>query len=307
MSNLKPDSILIVGTGALATLFATRLASVGVNVTMLGSWLEGLAALNHTGIKVEGEDRLVHIHATDNPADCQGMRLALVLVKSWQTERAAHQLSTCLTKDGVALTLQNGLGNDTILARMLGLRRVARGVTTLGATLIAPALIRMGGDGPVSLEVHPRLGPLEKMIRLAGFDLHLVDNVQSLVWGKMVVSSAINPLTALLRVENGELLNHPTTRTLMGELACETALVANKLGVGLPFRRPEREVNDVARRTAGNYSSMLQDVLRGSPTEIDAINGSIIHLAEDNGIEVPVNQTVWSLVKAIPLRGKIKK
>jgi len=162
---MNSDSILILGTGALATLFAARLAAAGVFVTMLGTWPEGLAALSEKGVRVDGDDRAFHVHATDNPAECKGMRFALVLVKAWQTERAARQLADCLAEDGVALTLQNGLGNDTVLAGTLGLPRVARGVTTLGATLLAPGLVHLGGEGPVSLESHARLFPLEEMIR----------------------------------------------------------------------------------------------------------------------------------------------
>jgi 2-dehydropantoate 2-reductase len=303
---MKTDSILIVGTGAMATLFAARLAGAGVKVTMLGSWPDGMAALSNQGVQVDGENRVFPIHATDNPTECQGMRFALVLVKSWQTERAAHQLAACLAEDGVTLTLQNGLGNDAIIAEALGLTRVARGVTTLGATLLAPGLVSLGGDGLVSIESHPRLAPLETMLRQAGFEVSLVDNVQALVWGKLVISSAINPLTALLRARNGELLAHPSSRALMGELAIETTTVANKLGVILPFPDPERAAEEVAHRTAWNQSSMLQDVLRGAPTEIDAINGSIVQLAQENHLQVPVNRTVWSLVKAIPVRGKIE-
>ena len=302
---MKSDSILIVGTGALATLFAARLAAAGVFVSMLGSWWEGLAALSKKGVQVEGDDRIFTVHATAAPAECKGIRFALVLVKAWQTERAAKQLSACLAEDGVALTLQNGLGNDTILTSILGLPRVARGVTTLGATLLAPGLVCPGGEGPVSLECHPRTAQLEKMIRHAGFTVDMVDNVQSLLWGKLIISSAINPLTALLRVNNGELLKSKPARALMGELARETTMVARELGVTVPYADPERAAEEVAQQTAGNQSSMLQDVLRGAPTEIDAINGAVVLLAEKGNLQVPVNRTVWALVKAIPLRGKI--
>ncbi len=302
---MKSDPLLILGTGALATLFAARFAAAGISVTMLGTWREGLAALNEKGVRVDGNGRAFHVHATDNPAECKGMRFALVLVKAWQTERAAHQLSGCLAEEGVALTLQNGLGNDTILARTLGLPRVARGATTLGAALVEPGLVRLGGEGPVSLENHPRLSPLEEMIRRAGFVVNLEEDVQSLVWGKLVVSSAINPLTALLRVNNGELLKRPSARALMKDLARETAAVAKTLGVALPFTDPERTAEEVAQRTAENQSSMLQDILRGAPTEIDAINGAVVRLAEEKKLQVPINRTIWSLVKAIPVRGKI--
>jgi 2-dehydropantoate 2-reductase len=302
----RSDAILILGTGALATLFAARLAAAGVSVSMLGAWPEGLAALREKGVQVDGDDGAFPVYATDDPAECKDCRLALVLVKAWQTERAARQLSACLAEDGVALTLQNGLGNDTILARAIGLPRVARGVTTLGAALLAPGLVRPGGEGPVTLEAHARLPALEGLLKRAGFTVNMVADVQSLVWGKLVVNSAINPLTALLRVKNGELLETPAALGLMKDLAYETAGVAKALGVRLPFDNPQGAVEEVAQRTAANQSSMLQDVLRGAPTEIDAINGAVVRLAEENHLPVPVNRTVWSLVKALAVRGKIK-
>jgi 2-dehydropantoate 2-reductase len=144
------------------------------------------------------------------------------------------------------------------------------------------------------------------MLRQAGFVVNVSENVQSLVWGKMIVNSAINPLTAILRVKNGQLLILPPARVLMGDLARETAMVAKTLGVELPFPSPERAAEKVAERTAENQSSMLQDVLRGAPTEIDAINGAVIRLAVENNFQVPVNKTIWSLVKAISLRGNIE-
>jgi 2-dehydropantoate 2-reductase len=133
--------VLIAGTGALATLFSARLSAAGHPVTMLGTWENGLCALNESGARlVEANDveRAYPVVATDNPADCQGARYALVLVKSWQTERVAAQLADCLAEDGLALTLQNGMGNRELLAGTLGSARVALGVTTTGGTLLGP-------------------------------------------------------------------------------------------------------------------------------------------------------------------------
>jgi len=306
--NMEP--ILIVGAGALATLFAARLSAAGVSVTMLGTWQAGLDALRKEGARLvglEGVERAYPVHATDDPADCRGARLALVLVKGWQTERAAGQLAICLAEDGLALTLQNGLGNREILVATLrqaqgdalGTPRVAQGVTTLGATLLAPGLARLGGEGPVSIEAHPRLGPLEANLRAAGFAVNVVEDARSLIWGKLVVNAAINPLTALLRVPNSELLQRPAARLLMGELAREAAAVARAQGVSLPFEAPESAAEEVARRTAANRSSMLQDVLRGAPTEIDAICGAIVRAGEERDVPTPVNRIVWQLVKAL--------
>ncbi len=297
-------SILIVGSGALATLFAARLSVAGLDVMMLGTWLEGLAALRSGGARLDGEGNFP-VRATDNPVDCRGAEFALVLVKSWQTERSGYQLMDCLAEDGLAITLQNGLGNDVILSTILGVRRVSRGVTTLGATLLEPGFVRLNGDGLVTLEKHPRISPVEKFMRVANFQVKVVEDAWPVIWGKLVVNAAINPLTALLGVRNGELLSIPQACKLMGDLARETASVAQALGVALPFSDPVRAVTEVAQSTSDNLSSMLQDVLRGAPTEVDFINGAVIHKGDEKNISTPVNRVVWSLVKALSSRSKI--
>ena len=193
---------------------------------MLGTWKHGLDALKQNGARIvdaNGIERAYKVHATDDPYEVSGAKFALVLVKSWQTERVASQLKGVLAGDGLALTLQNGLGNRETLARDLGPARVALGITTTGATLLGPGLVRAGGDGVISIERNQALGPLEAALRSSNFNLHIVDDAQSLMWGKLVINSAINPLTALLRIPNGELLSHPNARKVMASLARETA------------------------------------------------------------------------------------
>ncbi|GAB4579081.1 MAG: 2-dehydropantoate 2-reductase [Anaerolineales bacterium] len=293
------EPILIVGTGALACLFAARLSALGVEVTLLGSWPEGLRALRQ-GVRIEenGGETVYPVRATNNPADCFGIRYALVLVKAWQTERVARQLGMCLAPDGVALTLQNGYGNREILAKSLGANNVALGVTTTGATLTGPGRVRPGGQGTVSVESHPRLEPIIPLLCEAGFVVEETSNANSLVWSKLVINAAINPLTALLRVPNGELLARPAARALMADLAWEAAAVATALHIPLTFADPVAAAEEVARRTATNHSSMYQDIQRGAPTEIDAICGAIVWIGEQLGIPTPVNETIWQLVKA---------
>ena len=125
------------------------------------------------------------------------------------------------------------------------------------------------------------------------------EDAQAIVWGKLVISAALNPLTALLRVPNGALLDRPAARTLMRELAQEAAGVAAAQAVRLPFPSPQEAAERVARQTAENRSSMLQDVLRGAPTEIDAINGAVVRLGEESGVPVAANRFIWRLVKAL--------
>ncbi|MCS6907450.1 MAG: 2-dehydropantoate 2-reductase [Anaerolineales bacterium] len=302
---MSEERILIVGTGALACLFAARFAAVDIPVAMLGSWQAALQTLAERGVTLitpDGERKTYPVLATSDPAQVQGVRQALVLVKAWQTERAARQLQGCLAGEGVALTLQNGWGNCEVLSQYLGAERVALGVTTLGATLLTPGEVRQAGEGVVSLGLHPRLAFLTTYLRKAGFELEFTSNVEALVWGKLVVNAAINPLSALLRVPNGELIRRASARELMHRAAREAAAVAQVQGVALPYADPVERVETIAQRTAENFSSMLQDILRGAPTEIDAICGKIVHIARQIGLPTPTLETLWLLVRALAER-----
>lgn len=290
------SEILIVGTGALATLFAARLSHAGVAVTMLGSWRAALQALGERGAQIEGLPPQP-VRAVDSPQACAPVRLALVLVKSWQTERAADCLAACLASHGLAVTLQNGLGNLERLQAALGADRVAAGITTLGATLLAPGLVRLAGEGPIWLEASSHLDMLAGMLQTAGFQVERVADIRPRQWGKLIVNAAINPLTAVLRLPNGALLTDPYAHAIMNRLADEAAQVAVAQGIPLPFDDPRRMVEDVAHRTAANLSSMLQDVLRGAPTELDAITGQVIRLGRQSGVSVSSHQKLFEMVK----------
>jgi len=294
--------ILIIGTGSLAVLFAARLSQAGQDITLLGTWQSGLKALDQSGARLVdagGKEQRFLVRATDDPQDCRDIKYAIVLVKSWQTERAAGQLASCLADDGFALTLQNGLGNREILVNKLGTGRVVLGTTTTGGTMLGPGLVKAGGEGLLSIEANPVFDPLGEALKSANFKLEIVKDVRSLIWGKLVISSAINPLTALLRVSNGELLNRPSARALMYGLADETARVASSERVKLAFSDPAIMVEEVARSTAVNHSSMFQDIQRGAPTEIDAICGAITRVGQQNNVPTPINQVCWRLVQAL--------
>ncbi len=269
---------------------------------MLGSWPAGLDALRTKGVLLhdaDGGTTVYPVEVSEDPADFAGAQLALVLVKAWQTERVAEQLLACLAPQGLALNLQNGLGNHETLAAQLGEERVAFGVTTTGANLLGPGQVRAGGEGLISLGAHPRLAPLAAALKGAGFRVQEVENVESLAWSKLVINAAINPLTAVLGVRNGELLTRPSARQLLGELAREVAAVAAAQGIELTSDDPVAAAEGVAERTAANRNSMLQDVERGAPTEIEAICGEVLRAGEAAGVPTPLNAAMLKLVKAM--------
>lgn len=294
------NEILIVGSGALAAYFGARLAASGKSIIMLGTWKAGIQALKKDGIRLfsNGEEKRYPVIAISDLEGISGINNAMVLVKSWQTARAAEQLAQVLDPNGIALTLQNGLGNLEVLRSKLGEERTALGVTTTGATLLGPGKVKAGGEGAVTLGVHPRLSELKRALGDAGFIVKETEDPAGILWSKLIVNAAINPLTALLEVPNGYLLKSKNTRELMRSLAEEAAAVAKAKGIPLHIENPTRAVEEVAESTAENISSTLQDIRRGAPTEIDQINGAIVIEGSKLGIPVPINQIVWQLIQA---------
>jgi 2-dehydropantoate 2-reductase len=305
-SHAKP--LLIIGTGAMASLFAAMFAANGLRVRMLGTWVEGIEALNKYGVRFldeQGREFAYPVEATDDPEMCAGSQYALILVKSYQTQQVAHRLAACLSVNGIALTLQNGLDNDRTLAEVLGGERVATGVTTAGATLIEPGFVRMGGKGAINLGINNKLETLVDLLSQAGFEVETVADTKSLIWGKLIINAAINPLTALLRVPNGDLLAIPPARRTMNLVSVESAEVAAAMEIDLPYSDPAATVESVAQRTASNHSSMYKDVLRGGQTEIDAINGAIVRVGEAAGVPTKYNRILWLMVKALTAKTEL--
>ena len=307
--------IAVIGTGALACVYAARLAG-HADVRMFGTWPEGVAAINANGVHVvEPDGRLwrAQVAVCGDPVEGDAQRgayteeggadVALILVKSYQTLRAAEWARELLTPDGLAVTLQNGLDNYEAIADEVGPERAAIGVTYNAATMLAPGEVRHVAHNPTYLGAQPayveRIRSLANLLDRAGLETEVGADIDGRLWGKAVVNAAINPLTALWRVPNGALLSPPDRRWLLARLAEEAAGVAHAKGIALPFEDPVAYAESVCRSTAANHSSMLQDVERGRPTEIDSINGIIIAQGKALGIHVGINEVIWRLVRAL--------
>lgn len=285
----------IIGTGAMGSFLAAHLAP-HQSVTVLGTWTQAVDEMNLNGIHLERdrEHIRVPVQATTDPQTVSAVDYALIAVKGHQTDRAARWANQILKSNGVAVTLQNGIGNYEIVAQHVGENRAGMGVTMLGATLLGPGHVRHAGSGlttlAATLKTHARMQVLCDVLNRAGIETQLTHALESLIWGKLVVNSAINALSAIYRVPNGWLVEHPETRALLSAAAQETADVANALGVDLPYSDPVARAIQVAVATASNKSSTLQDVLRGAPTELDRINGAVVREGKRLGVPTPVNE-----------------
>jgi 2-dehydropantoate 2-reductase len=299
---LTQKSILIAGTGAVATLFAAQMGSAGYQVKMLGFWPEAVQAIRKNGVKLiddAGHDKTARVDIFSDPIEIGQVDYALVLIKSWQTRKYARLINQCLSPEGYALTLQNGLGNQEILAEELGAQRCMSGVMVFGSSIFQPGVVKLSGEPVIQLEKNTHLDELVGIFKKCGFQVEEFDNLVSLRWGKLIINSGINPLSTILGVLNGKLGNNLHCRSILADLANEGEKTAIAFGIRLPYIDPLTAMEEVIHNTARNTSSMLQDLQRGAPTEIDAINGAIVRHAHRMGIPVPVNECLVSLIKAM--------
>jgi len=270
----------------------------------------GMGAIGHVVARaLEGRADLVKVDRTRAPLrDGEApVDIAIVTTKTPGTTWAAGTAASLLAPDGVALTIQNGLGNYEILAEHVGRERAAVGVIYVGAQLVNGEL-RATGPGKVEMGRPPaaaqraRLDGLARSLRDGGMDVTVVDDPWPAVWRKVVTNAAVNPLTALVRRTNAELLaDAPASRVADG-IAREVARVATASGVRIGEDEAVKQWRTMAALTGANRSSMLQDVEAGRPTEIDAISGAVAREGERRGVAAPLNQAMTLLVSSLAPR-----
>jgi len=205
--------------------------------------------------------------------------------------------------DTPVLTLQNGLGNCELIAGAVGNARVLAGVTSEAATLLEEGKVVHVAEGITKIGAWTSC-PTDAAVELfkrAGFEVETNESPGQMVWEKVVVNAGINPLTALLNVPNGRLLELREVRQLMRDLVVEAAKVAGTEGYHFPYSLVE-QTEKICARTRDNISSMLQDIRAGKPTEIDAISGEILRRGEVASLSTPRTRMIWQLVTGLQQR-----
>lgn len=288
--------VVVFGAGSLGTLIGGLLAREHA-VTLVGRDPHA-RRVRERGLRIGG--RVDASVRPDAVADGTGLAadLAVVTVKAGDTAAAAEALAT--GEYGAALSLQNGLTEEALAARLDA--PVLAGTATYGARLRAPGRVACTGVGRVVLGARGG-GPSALADRIgaafaaAGIEARVSESMPRRRWEKLAVNAGVNPVTALARVENGALADGPAA-TLARRAAAETARVARAGGIDLSEADATDALAEVVAATADNRSSMLQDVDAGRRTEIDAISGAVAERAAERGVDAPVNRALAALVRA---------
>jgi len=298
--------IVILGSGAMGCLIAAFLSKSKEELWLLTKSEEAAAKINSSGICVEGVSGSwqVKIKSTANIKDIEKCDLIIICVKSFNTKQAVEQIKPLLGEDTKILTLQNGMGNIEIISEIAGEQNVIAGVTNQGATLIATGKIRHAGRGETIIGTVGGKTPVEmrairEIFNKVGLETKMSRDIKSLIWSKLIINVGINALTAINRLPNGKLTEFEGTRRILRDAVTEATRIAKRKRIKLIFDDPLAKVEAVCEATGDNQSSMLQDILRKKRTEIDFINGVIVRLGQELGINVPTNKFLLDLIKTI--------
>ncbi len=311
--------ILIAGAGAIGSIVGGMLHDAGHDVTLLGRRAH-LEAIARGGLKISGlfGERTVTGMTLAVEPESLGKRFGLILcaVKSYDTESMAAALSDRLTDDGVVVSMQNGLGNIEMLIERFGRRRVLGARVIFGAEMPSPGSARVTAfaEPPVAIGPAPalhredtpalaaRARAIAAMLDAAGVPTVAVDDIMPVLWAKILYNVALNPLGALLQQPYGALAADPDLRAIMDRAIEEAFAVARALGVALPFSSAEeyRKVfyEQLIPPTVSHRPTMLHDLHVRGRTDIGALNGKIVELADRLGLDAETNRMLTRLVRA---------
>ncbi len=289
--------VAVVGPGALGCLFAARLVQGGVKTHLVDYDQKRAERLSKSGITVERREETVTVHPAISTKIPAGQDLILVLTKSHSTGDLK------LPPESPVLTLQNGLGNVEMLCSLVGSARVLAGTTAEAATLLSEGHTRHVAAGITRFGswTSCATGAARDALAAAGFEVAVTESPGQLLWEKLAISAAINPLTAILNVTNGQLLHNKETRQLMRDLVVEAVKVAAT--EGYRFEQSLVEIAEsMCEATSENVSSMLQDIRAGKRTEIEAISGEVLRRAQIASLPTPRTRVIYQLVRGLERR-----
>ncbi|MBI1729618.1 2-dehydropantoate 2-reductase [Candidatus Acetothermia bacterium] len=304
--------IAIIGAGALGSLFGGVLTRGGHDVWLYNpSNKKHIHAIQKNGLRIQTGDGDFEVkpNATTRLAEIPlPIEVMGIFVKAYDTERAISDALPLISTETWTLSLQNGIGPEVVLAQHVLNGRLLRGVTAQGATLIEAGIVRWGGRGPTQLglfgtksgQLDDSLENLCATLSSADWKTHFTPEIEKDLWVKLLVNAAINPLTALFNVPNGQLIADKELNAILHGIIREALPVTRTHGVQLSLEEAISHVEGVCRGTAQNLSSMLQDVRRGKRTEIEYINGVVAREAKALDAQTPLNSLLTRLVMRSP-------
>lgn len=297
------NRIFILGAGAIGSICGALLSEKN-DVVLIGSKAH-VEAIKANGLTIVGDvQRTFHPEASTEIDGIPRKSLVILTTKAYDSAEAVSGIREFLKKDTILLVLQNGLGNEDVVKKIVGGRaKVLRALTKMAGEFLKPGRITFW-QGETIIESNDDSAKIVEVFGSAGLKSRLSENIRTEVWTKLAVNCVVNPLTAILHVKNSEIWED-SLRYVRHGVFRECLEVATAEGIALPKNLAEKIEKQAAGYT--NFSSMYQDLVKGKRTEIDFLNGKIVQLGKKHRVQTPINEALVSFIKFLERENGISR
>ena len=300
--------IAILGAGAMGSVIGGHLAAAGNDVDLIDIDEGYVTAVNSNGLVLEtdGIARMINVRAATRSTNLQPVDLVVVLVKSFHTEDAMRATTNLIGPETIVLSLQNGLGQEEMLASIVGRKNVIAGKTYVGGMVAGPGHVVAGVKGKETIigeldgRITPRLRDVADTFNAANLVTDVTDNILGAMWDKLLINVAAGALSGITGLNFGNLYDLPEVEEAAVEAVAEGMKVARALGIKLETNAPQEVWEKASAGLPFDFKpSVLQALEKGMITEIDFINGAVVRAGQKVGISTPVNATLVACIKGV--------
>ncbi|OSJ34997.1 MULTISPECIES: ketopantoate reductase family protein [Bradyrhizobium] len=295
--------IAIVGAGAVGCFYGGLLARAGHDVLFIGRRVH-VDAINSRGLLLDTQNFKGYLPASaaTDASSLASPDVVLVCVKSADTEEAGRSLAGRLDQETSILSLQNGVDNPRRFRAVTG-HPVIPAVVYVGSEMAGPGHVKHHGGGALVIGSSPRSEALAQMLRAADIQTTVTDDIEKILWSKLVTNCAYNALSAVAGISYGPMLDVDGTRDVVASAVQEAITIARACGVLVQEDLLE-QILKIPAAMPNQMSSTAQDLARGKPSEIDFLNGYVVRKGIELGIPTPTNRALQVMVKLAEAKRK---
>lgn len=303
----KPN-VVVLGAGGMGALFGSILQQGGLTVTLVDTHMEHVEAIRNNGLKIigYGGDRSVQIPITTDASSLNKADVILFQSKSHSTRTAAEAIKHLTDQGTVAISFQNGLGNEGVIADVIGKDKMLGGVTTMAGAMLEPGVIRdfsrtLSTIGEMDGGVSERSNRIAQAFSDAGLETNASENIVLDIWKKLLGNISTSAVSGATNLSSAAALQLPELKATALRALDEALAVADSQGMALDRDDVVRGMEMISQPggTGDNKTSLCVDLLNRRPTEVDFIYGSVISKAREKDIPTPTLDTLAAIVKGL--------
>jgi 2-dehydropantoate 2-reductase len=298
--------ISIVGTGAMGSVYAAHFGKAGHDVWVIDVWAEHLESIGQAGLAVSGASGsyvVENLHVGRTPAEAGPSDVWVIATKAADVDGVAAAIAPLLQPETIVMAFQNGLGAGERVARHIPSDHIVIGIAEgFGSSIPEPGHVHHEGMrliriGELEGGLTERVRHLEETFRAAGFNVRAFADVHLMIWEKFLCNVTLSAPCAAFDVTVGELMTNPEACAVALGCMLEAYRVAIAQGIEFPFSDPVEYVTTFASTIPNASPSLRLDLLAGRRSEIDVINGQVVELSRELGLDAPYNETLCAIVR----------